>query len=290
MNIVSGQIGGIWEHLKHPLDLNRDDLKINLKDQKGKLLMQSIFCGAAATLIASFIRTQPLTPTAKIGFIFLAVGVTETTFLLLTLVLKIEKVYAKMSEASAKMSEVSAKMSELINDNQVLSKKIQELSSDLKESQEAIKEMIENQIISETDKKEEEKPKDLLKLKDDVVEVKDKEPAPEVKDKEPIPIEESPENEEQMITRIKDYYLEWKKGKNLIFLTIDSEASEPASCKVILRTLKNKIFENKVVLNVTKNSSEINQYMRKHLKWSEVTLKIGDELVEGYARFKDCFN
>lgn len=100
MSSALSQVGDFWEHLRHPFDWKRDDLKISLHNQKGKILIQSLFCGALATLFASLNKTKPLTKTGKIGFVLLALSVTGASFLLLTLACKTRRIYTEMNRLS----------------------------------------------------------------------------------------------------------------------------------------------------------------------------------------------
>lgn len=214
MSNVFSQIG-FWEHIRQPLDLNRENLKISFGDQKRKLLIQSLFSGATVTLLTSMIRTKPFTPTAKSGFVLFAAGVTGATFLLLTLVLKTERIYV----------EINRIFSELIKENQAL-----------KEGQVVIEEIKKKNLAYSNQVQDLENA--LLKFKkpqamEQVAEICGKR------------WEENLSNEseacEKMVTLIQEYELnvnvifEWGKDKQATFLTI---ASEHESHKIILKLLE----------------------------------------------------
>lgn len=116
MNIQGAfnQVGGFWEHLRHPLEFQRGDLKINLQDQEGKLLLQSFFCGAVASLLASFIRVKPLTPASKAGFVLLATGVTGACYLLFALALKTQKLYIETHLKNQQLAEQLQKLTSVV--------------------------------------------------------------------------------------------------------------------------------------------------------------------------------
>lgn len=95
MNSELARVGGFWEHLKHPLDLTTGELKISLRDQKQRLLIQSLFQGAVVAFLASFTRTKALTSAAKTIFALLGLGVAGISFFLLTLALKTQRIYSE---------------------------------------------------------------------------------------------------------------------------------------------------------------------------------------------------
>lgn len=133
MSSLLSSVGGFWEHVKHPLDFHRDDLKINIsiRDQKIKLLMLSVFCGAAATFLASLIRSKSLTFANKAGFVLLAVGVTGASYYLLTLALKLQRLFAEMNrgftEGQASIEGIRKEHKELSEQKQAWLKEKQQL-------------------------------------------------------------------------------------------------------------------------------------------------------------------
>lgn len=220
MSSVLGQVGGFWEHLRHPLVLHREDLHINLRDQKIKLLMQSLFCGATSTLLAVVARSKPLTQASKAGFVLLAVGVTGASFFLLTLALKVQTVYAEMNR----------RLSEQIKKNNQASKDNQETIEGIKK---------ENQSLSEKIKEIEEDKQTLLK----VVKIKQLEVTQQIAlicDSFLDHSEQSAECE-KIVKLIQDFHLDvntffkWCAIENATFLMLASWHDSP---KIILKLLE----------------------------------------------------
>lgn len=140
------QVGGFWEHLRHPLDFQSNDIKINLRDQKGNLLLQSVFCGAMVSLVASIMKTKPFTPLSKAGFVLLATGVTEAYYFLFTLVLKTQRIYAASHLKNKQLAEQVHKLTLALQlekkSSEILEKSEKELSEKekgLEEFEQAIK-------------------------------------------------------------------------------------------------------------------------------------------------------
>lgn len=202
MSSIQGQANGFWEHLRHPLNFHRDNLNISVRDQQVKLLMQSFFCGAIATFLVSLTGSKPLTPASKAGFVLLAVGVTGACFLLLSLSLKLQRVYENMNQSLCKKSK------ELEEKSQELEKKSKELEE--REEQALLKEK-QPQVIEQ-----------IAKMCD------------------LVSFGES-EKCEKMVKLIQGYHLdvntvfEWQNNKNATFLTIASKHDSP---KMILKLLE----------------------------------------------------
>lgn len=109
------------EHIRHPLDLQRKDLSISisLRDQKTKLFAHSFFCGTIVAVLG-----KSITQMNKAGFVLLAVSISGISFLLMTLALKIQRVYVEMNR---RLSESQTAIEGFKKENQELSEKVKGL-------------------------------------------------------------------------------------------------------------------------------------------------------------------
>lgn len=211
-----GQVGSLCDS-RHLGDLKSDDLKVRLRDQKRKHIMQSLFCGAAATLLAAFInRAKPLNSETKVSLVLLGIGVTGISYLLLILSLKIKRIYTEINQFLSEKKKENQALKEYKEIFEVIKKEHGELSYKVKRLEKKYKTLLKEQ-----------QPKIIQK----VAKICEKE------------LDASQENVEceKMVRLIKDFYLdvnatfEWNKDKQATFLTL---ASETDNYKIILKLLE----------------------------------------------------